>query len=276
MDTRTGYSLELLRRVPSKPTRKPALLFVHGAYIGAWCWDVYFLRYFAERGFPSYAVSLRGHGASECEADYATLGIDDYAQDVERTVAALDTPLVLIGHSMGGLVVTRYLAQRTARETRTLAGVLMAPVPMTGLTPVVFDLALRSPLLLAEFNQLQFGQPRFDQLPHVRRALFSDSVDDAVARDYFRRMQHEAQGALMEMSMLHLSPLPPVSKAPLFVLGAANDGFFLPEVVSATARGLGAACEIVPNMAHAMMLEPGWRALADRIADWAERLHADR
>jgi pimeloyl-ACP methyl ester carboxylesterase len=125
-------------------------------------------------------------------------------------------------------------------------------------------------------NQVQFGHARFDQLAHVRRALFSDNVDDALVRGYFRRMQHEAQSALMEMSMLHLSALRPIPKVPLLVLGATNDGFFTPGLVAATAHGLGAACEIVPDMAHAMMLEPGWRDAADRIADWVERLHGAR
>ena len=67
MDNRIGCSLELLRRVPSKPTRRPALLFVHGAYVGAWCWDVHFLRHFAARGFPSYALSLRGMGRAHAK-----------------------------------------------------------------------------------------------------------------------------------------------------------------------------------------------------------------
>ena len=276
MDTRIGCSLELIRRLPSRPTRNPALLFVHGAYIGAWCWDVHFLRYFAARGFPSYALSLRGHGASACEVDYASLGIDDYVHDVERTAAVLDTPLVLIGHSMGGLVVTRFLARGAANLSCVLGGVLMAPVPMSGLTPVLFDLALRSPLLLAELNRMHFGQARFDQLANVRRALFSDDMDDALARSYLRRMRHEARKALMEMSLLHLSALPPVVRVPLLVLGAKNDGFFAPGQVTATAHALGADCTIVPDMAHVMMLEPTWREAADRIADWVECLRSPR
>ena len=32
----------------------------------------------------------------------------------------------------------------------------------------------------------------------------------------------------------------------------------------------GTEAEIFPNMAHAMMLEPGWRAVAERICGWLE------
>jgi len=271
MNPRTG-SLELIHRAPTKRTRKPALLFVHGAYVGAWCWDVHFLRYLAGCGFPSYALSLRGHGASGCDREFSMLGIDDYVDDVERIVAILGEVPVLIGHSMGGLVVARLLGRSAASDSCALGAVLMAPVPMTGLTPAVLGLAMHAPMLLLEMNQMQLGQARFKELTHIRRALFSPQLEEARIRSYFSQMQHEAQRALLEMSMLHLSAFPPKPQSPLLVLGAENDGFFGRELVGATARGLGAACEIFPSMAHAMMLEPEWRVVADRIAQWADGL----
>ena len=56
--------LEVVSRLPKRATRKPPLLFVHGGYCDAWCWTPYFLPWFAARGWPAYALSLRGHGAS--------------------------------------------------------------------------------------------------------------------------------------------------------------------------------------------------------------------
>src|SRR5512141_2985715 len=41
------------------------LLFVHGAWHAAWCWDEHFLDFFAGQGFAVHALSLQGHGASE-------------------------------------------------------------------------------------------------------------------------------------------------------------------------------------------------------------------
>ena len=40
------------------------LLFVHGAWHAAWCWDEHFLGYFADRGYRAVALSFRGHGDS--------------------------------------------------------------------------------------------------------------------------------------------------------------------------------------------------------------------
>jgi len=56
--------LEVRKRLPATPSRKPPLLFVHGGNLAAWCWDEHFLNFFADKGFRAVAVSLRGHGAS--------------------------------------------------------------------------------------------------------------------------------------------------------------------------------------------------------------------
>jgi len=56
--------LELIDRGECTDAHPVPLLFVHGAWHAAWCWDEHFLGFFADRGFRAVAVSLRGHGAS--------------------------------------------------------------------------------------------------------------------------------------------------------------------------------------------------------------------
>ena len=51
--------LEVLSRPPGGAERKPPLLFVHGAYVGAWCWEEHFLDWFAARGHPVPDAVLR-------------------------------------------------------------------------------------------------------------------------------------------------------------------------------------------------------------------------
>ncbi|MBI5715520.1 MAG: alpha/beta hydrolase, partial [Chloroflexi bacterium] len=45
--------LELITRQPASNPRPTPLLFVHGAWHGAWCWAEYFLPYFAQHGYVS-------------------------------------------------------------------------------------------------------------------------------------------------------------------------------------------------------------------------------
>ena len=41
-------------------------------------------------------------------------------------------------------------------------------------------------------------------------------------------------------------------------------------MIESTARVYGVKAEIFPDMAHAMMLEPEWQRVADRIIGWLD------
>ncbi|MEZ5585420.1 MAG: alpha/beta fold hydrolase [Candidatus Competibacteraceae bacterium] len=101
--------LEIISRRPAGSPKAVPLLFVHGAFVGAAVWDAHFLAYFAEHGYSAHAVSLRGHGGSAGHESLSWHSLADYVDDLRRTVAVLDAPPVLIGHSMGGMVVQKYL-----------------------------------------------------------------------------------------------------------------------------------------------------------------------
>lgn len=82
--------------------RGPALvLLVHGAWHGAWCWAPLQAE-LDRRGVASLAVDLPGHGLSrEAAGDLA-----DDVRCVGDALASIRAPVVLVGHSYGGAVVT--------------------------------------------------------------------------------------------------------------------------------------------------------------------------
>ena len=80
---------------------KPAIVLVHGAWHGAWCWDALTPK-LREHGIDAHAVELTSHGT-----DPATIGdLRSDADLVRRTAADINGPVVLLGHSYGGLVIT--------------------------------------------------------------------------------------------------------------------------------------------------------------------------
>lgn len=79
-------------------------VLVHGAWHGAWCWrDV--VAELESRGHAVEAVDLPGHG--ENPAAPGSFGFDDYVDTVCAAVARAPRPLVLAGHSLGGLSITQ-------------------------------------------------------------------------------------------------------------------------------------------------------------------------
>ena len=81
----------------------------------------------ADNGYRALALSLRGHGNSATDKKLGRFSIADYVDDVRTVAETPPTPPVVIGHSMGGLVVQKYLENQPAA-----AGVLLAAVPPQG------------------------------------------------------------------------------------------------------------------------------------------------
>lgn len=266
--TEAEPQLEVVLRQPRQPMFRTPLLFLHGAFVGAWCWEVHFLSYFVQRGFTVCAPSLRGHGRSAGHQQLQCTGVHEFVCDLERVVGELEHPPVLIGHSMGGLVIQKYLERHTVP-----AAVLIASVPPHGLLQSSMRLMLGDPLLLTQLTLLQSIGPSLTDLSIVRRAVFSDQLPEAELREYTRKLQSESQRALWDMTAGVLPRPWRVRALPMLVIGAQSDALFSIAEVKQTAQAYDADLHLQPDMAHAVMLEPGWEAVAQRIIDWLADKH---
>jgi alpha-beta hydrolase superfamily lysophospholipase len=254
--------LEVITREPVSDAHPTPVLFVHGMWHAAWCWSEHFLPYFAQQGYVSHALSLRGHGGSEGHERLRWTSLADYVDDVAQVAGQLQRPPVLVGHSMGGMVVQKYLESHQAP-----AATLLASAPPRGLLPATLRVALRHPLAFLKVNLTLSLFPVIGTPSLTQEAFFSVDMSEEKATAYFARMQDESYHAYMDMMILDL-PRPERVKTPLLVLGAANDTMISSGEVEATARAYSTQAEFFPGMAHDMMLEAGWQAVADRILGW--------
>ena len=92
-------------------SRPATVVLVHGAWHGAWCWASLQAE-LDRRGVPSFAVDLPSHGASVDEAT----GLHGHAAHLGALLDRLADrgagPVVLVGHSYGGAVITQAAAGR--------------------------------------------------------------------------------------------------------------------------------------------------------------------
>jgi non-heme chloroperoxidase len=239
------------------------LLFVHGANIGAWCWAEHFMPWFAARGFPAYALSLRGHGASHGRERLDQHGIADYAEDVAAVVASLERQPVLVGHSMGAVVVQKYLEQGGAP-----AAVLACPVPPWGLVPSTMMLAFTRPALFAGLHSVAAGGRA--SLQTLADALFAGPPDpERLARAY-TRMQRESSRALLDLAGFGLPQRWRMKLPQTLVLGAERDALIAHASAEGTARMLDADYVLLEGLGHGVMLDNGWERAAGAILGWLE------
>ncbi|ORV89328.1 alpha/beta hydrolase [Mycobacterium interjectum] len=258
--------LEVIDKGPAGDSQKPPLLFVHGAWHGAWCWDEHFLDFFAKRGYRSVAVSLRGHGKSPAPGSMRWCSMADFVDDVASVADGLPRRPVVIGHSMGGFVVQKYLETHDAP-----AAALLASVPPSGIARFFLHRFQRHPWLTARSLAMGKSLPSVGGTPELTRETFlCEAIPHADVARYTAQLNEEyVSRFVLEMLALNL-PRPRKVGTPLLVLGAADDIVFTQREVRATAAAYHTEAEIFPTMAHDMMLEPGWEAVAERIHAWLQ------
>lgn len=260
--------LEVISRQPETRRHERPVLLVHGAWHGAWCWDDGFMDYLASHGWEVHAMSLRGHGHSEGREKLRWHSMAGYAEDVAQVVNSLSAPPILVGHSMGGGVVQKYL------QTHDLPGaVLMASVPKKGTLRFVMRLAMSMPIRFLRFNLTMSAWPVVENPELVRKWFYSDTVPDEAIRRHFERIQDESYRAALDMMLFDL-PKPDMVNTPVLVLAGEKDAIFTVQEEKATAQAYGTEAVVFPGMAHNMMSEPGWEAVADRIMQWGESLES--
>jgi pimeloyl-ACP methyl ester carboxylesterase len=257
--------LEVIDKGACSESHPVPLLFVHGAWHAAWCWDEYFLDFFADKGYRAVALSLRGHGKSPAPKPMQRCSVADFVDDVDSVAGSLPSRPVVIGHSMGGFVVQKYLELHDAP-----AGVLVASVPPRGASGFLLRAAKRHPWHTTRATLTTKSLHGFNTPKLAREWFFSARTPEPDVMRYAARIEEEYTGKLtLDMALLKL-PKPNRVTTPLLVLGAECDGCFTAEEVHATARAYRTEAEVFAGMGHDMMLEPGWDAVAERIHTWLE------
>lgn len=254
--------LESISYEPKETPRPTPILFVHGAWHGAWCWEENFLPYFAGKGYAAHALSLRGHGKSYRPVHFSRVRIADYVADLAQEVNRLPKKPVLIGHSMGGLVVQKYLEEQVVP-----AAVLLASVPVKGVIHTTLRILRRHPLAFLKANLTWSLYPIIGSAELAREAFFSADIPPEKLNKYFSLLQDESYLAFLDMMLLNL-PKPKKVSTDLLIFGAERDSIFHPDEIEATAKAYNKRPEIFKGMAHDMMLEKDWPLVADRIIQW--------
>ncbi len=244
--------LQVIEQAPKRKTKKPPILFVHGAYCAAWVWQEYFMPWFAQRGHHCYALSLRGHGESAGHAPINTWSLRDYVTDLHNALAELPQTPVLVGHSMGAVVVQKLLEKQDFP-----AAVLMAPSPPDGLIAPMMQFAMPSANMMSAF----WGGSMPDMT--VADVLFANQTLALKTRFVQALEPMESVRVGMDMSMGDTVVKRGDLDTPITVLGAEKDSLVPLQQLKRTAARYGVEPQVVPAISHAMMLDKPWQAAAE-------------
>lgn len=260
-----ALDLEVIARKAEGGSGYPPLLFVHGSCHAAWCWDEHFLPYFAERGFDAHALSLRGHGASEGGERLRWTSIASYVADVEQVAAELPREPVVIGHSLGGFVVQKYLERH-----RTPGAVLVAPAPAVGMLSASARMSRRDPLLSLRLLLSMEPYTMFATPERARRFLFSSDIDGDTLHRHWSRLGRESFRSWTQM-LTTRPDAEPIRRTPILILAGCGDRLIPESALRRTADLYRADLTLIPETAHDIMLEANWEQAAEAMLDWLKR-----
>jgi pimeloyl-ACP methyl ester carboxylesterase len=153
-------------------------LLVHGAWHGSWCWaKVQFLLQSA--GHNVVTLDLPGRAGDTSPA--ATLTLERYARRVVEVAALQPEPVVAVGHSMGGIVISQAAEHRPDLFRRLVYLAAFLPVDGKSLLELAED-----EITLIRAN-LQPGVPEegylwFQPGAPFRDIFYHDCADDDVRR----------------------------------------------------------------------------------------------
>jgi pimeloyl-ACP methyl ester carboxylesterase len=247
----------------ARPTRESGapLLLIHGLFAAGWVFERW-VTYFAERGRATYALDLRGHGASAPVADLGGVSLGDYLDDALRAARALGN-VVAVGHSMGALI-----AQKLAELHAVTAAALVAPAPPRGIPLISLPLAVRQ----AKYLPALLGAREI----RVRRAdadaIIMNRIPPEERPAVFVRLQADSGRAGREIMLGAVAVDQRQVRCPVFVFAGDDDRFVPLRVARRVAAKYHAPLSALRGRAHLMMQEPGWREAAGEIGSWLDRL----
>jgi pimeloyl-ACP methyl ester carboxylesterase len=251
--------------LPSRASR-PAMLMVHGIMGGAWYFAKW-LDFFAGLGAPAYALNLRGHHDSRRVDDFGRVSVMDYVADVrdaargvrERHPAA---PVVLVGHSMGALVV-----QKAAESLAPAGVVLLSSVPPRGIPLLCWALFWRE----LKHTVAMFTSRAIVADPGDVAALFLNRVDPAEAASFLSRWTPASGRVGREITFGRIAVDPARITCPVLVVAGADDVAIPPRVQQKVARKYNATFRVCEGNAHFLIWEDGWDRIAADVATWIDQ-----
>lgn len=159
---------------PPGPARA-AIVIHHGLKSHSGEYDA-FARRAVALGYAVYAYDMRGHGRSEGRRaaldDFGPL-LDDLSTFLERVRVQERAPIFLMGHSVGGAVVTLFTLERRP----PIAGlVVLAPAIRIDSPAIVAAAAPLTASLLPNFPAVDVPNEAFRRDPTERAAMDADSL----------------------------------------------------------------------------------------------------
>ena len=225
------------------------LIFVHGINANADEWQP-FIEYFNKRNFSCEAVNLREG------LDLRKTHFQDYVNKIKAMVTPDD---IVIGHSMGGLIV-----QKVAEETTIKGGVAICPAPPKD---VKFS-SIKLSSSLRYLPKIIMKKPFKLNFSFYKRYLVN-GLDEEEAKDVYENQGEESAIVNFELAMNKIEVNETRVKCHLLFIAVKEDRVCPPDIVEKIAEKYNAKYELYDGCHH---IFANWKGIADGIQSFITKL----
>ena len=256
------------------------VVFVHGLWLLPSSWDRW-RAVFEEAGYSTLAPGWPDDPDTVAEGNanpeaFAKKSIKEVADHLDEVIRQLKVKPAVIGHSFGGLM-TQILAGRGL----SAASVAVDPAPFRGVLPLpISALKAASPVLSNPFNYNKAVPLTYEQF----RYAFANAVSEEEAKELYETYAVPAPGEpIFQAAAANLNPWTEdkvdtknPERGPLLIISGEKDNTVPWAIANASykkqKRNPGVT-EIVemPNRGHALVIDSGWREVADRALEFVKR-----
>jgi pimeloyl-ACP methyl ester carboxylesterase len=256
------------------------VVFVHGLWLLPSSWDRW-ANVFEEAGYVALTPSWPDDPDTVEEANahpevFAGKTVGQVAHHYAEVIGRLDKKPAVIGHSFGGLLAQmlagRGLSAATvAIDAASFRGVLQLPISaLKSAAPVLKNPANHHRAVPLTYEQFRFG--------------FANAVSEGEAKELYEAFAVPASGTpLFQVATENVNPWTEVKvdtknpdRGPMLIISGEKDntapGAMAEGIYNKQKRNEGVT-EIVemPNRGHALVIDSGWREVADTALAFIRR-----
>ena len=253
------------------------VLFVHGLWMHAESWDPW-ITHFRKAGYRATAANWPGDPETIQEAKthpqlMAGYGLEEIVEHHKRQIGALESRPIVIGHSFGGVIAQRLLAEDFA-----VGAVAIAPAPIKGVLRLPFSsLKVAFPVLKKPSNRHRAIALTREQF----RYGFGNAVEASESDQLWEKWAVAGSGQpLFEAAFANVSLASPAKvdtknadRGPLLLIAGGRDHTAPASVTRATKRRYRKSAAITelrefPDRGHSLTLDNRWPEIADAALEW--------